>query len=1276
MKRVLVFYAMLLCLSTGLQAQIYEPEGLNMPGTWNGWQNPPAANSVFGSYTQVSGGKVTKIQTGTPRWQTTIKVAENGGGDIQGNTYEFAFTSGPPVNSYNNKWLKSSPVVFDQLQTYDRYGIGFNDFNNQITVSNGNWYVMNWQDNGYIANTQAIFMKLSAEPSNILSTSHVAVSGSDATVTVVLDKIPAAEEKIFVRYTTDNFATSTVVLATGSGTTYTATIPAASVNGDENNKYYAFTTTVSAPTGANADMVTIKNTVATRLTIGTGWHIKINAATASVSDTTAMAGQSPSATDGYDLGIDIPKPPTPVSNYVEVFFPHTGWSQVLGNNYARDIRLLKSLAESTEEWDFTVNTDRVNQDVTLTFNEFSTIPPEYDITLVDITGESSYDLRASSTFTYNSGAGGEKEFRLIIGYQPAPPQITASPTELNFGEVKVTQSKFERIVIGNSGEQDLVISQYSIQGVGFNDIGLSSMTVAPGDTIHVTVIFSPELIAPYSGSLNIISNSFESGELTIPLSGTGIQLPIIIGSSTELLNFNGVKVTQTKTETITITNSGEGVLNVTSASTSPQVFTVSSEVPFSVNPGESADVSITFAPTEVTTYSGSVTFNSNATNNSTFTVSLAGEGITLPVNITADPASLAFGSVKVTQSKTLDLSIANPAGEGNLVIETISSGNNAFTISEINLPVTIEPNGSIVLQVTFSPSEVTSYSADLTFVSNANNVQGDLTVPLSGAGTQLVPNGTISPSEIAFGNVAVGQSSYDVITISNTGGDIALTINSVSFSAAGFLLDYNGEFPVSVAPNNSVSFEVRFKPLTLSDYSAIVTFNSNNENALTASLSGTGTKITVDRDLWPGWSLISIPVNPDDASPASVFGDDFTTYFLYQYSSTGGYNVPSAVNTGYGYWFGTETEGTVDVNGTANVGVVEKSLVPGWNISATPFLNGYSASDVRFKKGDLNMSADSAQLAGWIQNVYYYYGEGSYATDTYLAPWFGYWFSVFETGVSALYDETNAEIPSDAPKTKEPVEPESDINNWAVPILASVQNVSDKLLAFGASVNATDGFDAVYDYAKPPVSPAPTALTTYFEQSGWNPYFSRFASDIRAKYEFPQSGKSWSFKVVSKTAGEVTLSWSDINTLIPEAIRNNYHFRMTGQGIPSTVDMLTTTSVTFNAEAGTVYTFAINSSLTSLGDDVNLPKEFSLGQNFPNPFNPSTTIEYNVKDAAQVTLKVYDMIGNEVATLVNEVKPAGSYTVSFDASKLSSGVYLYKMTAGSFVQTRKLVLMK
>ena len=89
-----------------------------------------------------------------------------------------------------------------------------------------------------------------------------------------------------------------------------------------------------------------------------------------------------------------------------------------------------------------------------------------------------------------------------------------------------------------------------------------------------------------------------------------------------------------------------------------------------------------------------------------------------------------------------------------------------------------------------------------------------------------------------------------------------------------------------------------------------------------------------------------------------------------------------------------------------------------------------------------------------------------------------------------------------------------------------------------------------------------------------------------------------------------------------------------------------------------------------------VPSQFILEQNYPNPFNPSTTISISLPSSEFVTLKVYDVLGNEVATLVNEEKPAGSYEVEFVANGLSSGIYFYKITAGSFIETKKLILLR
>jgi hypothetical protein len=85
---------------------------------------------------------------------------------------------------------------------------------------------------------------------------------------------------------------------------------------------------------------------------------------------------------------------------------------------------------------------------------------------------------------------------------------------------------------------------------------------------------------------------------------------------------------------------------------------------------------------------------------------------------------------------------------------------------------------------------------------------------------------------------------------------------------------------------------------------------------------------------------------------------------------------------------------------------------------------------------------------------------------------------------------------------------------------------------------------------------------------------------------------------------------------------------------------------------------------------------FKLNQNYPNPFNPSTLIEFTLPGTSNVDLKVFNVLGQEVATLVHSTLAAGHQSVTFDAKNLASGIYIYRLTAGSYVDTKKMVLMK
>jgi len=92
--------------------------------------------------------------------------------------------------------------------------------------------------------------------------------------------------------------------------------------------------------------------------------------------------------------------------------------------------------------------------------------------------------------------------------------------------------------------------------------------------------------------------------------------------------------------------------------------------------------------------------------------------------------------------------------------------------------------------------------------------------------------------------------------------------------------------------------------------------------------------------------------------------------------------------------------------------------------------------------------------------------------------------------------------------------------------------------------------------------------------------------------------------------------------------------------------------------------------------DVPVLTEFALDQNYPNPFNPSTTINCRIPELSFITIKVYDVLGSEIITLVNEEKPAGTYEVEFNASTLPSGIYFYRLQTNKFTQVKKMILLK
>lgn len=218
--------------------------------------------------------------------------------------------------------------------------------------------------------------------------------------------------------------------------------------------------------------------------------------------------------------------------------------------------------------------------------------------------------------------------------------------------------------------------------------------------------------------------------------------------------------------------------------------------------------------------------------------------------------------------------------------------------------------------------------------------------------------------------------------------------------------------------------------------------------------------------------------------------------------------------------------------------------------------------------------------------------------------------------------------------------------------------------------------------------PAPEVLNTgdfagqsngYVDAEKWEGVLVRF-ENLTVAAANADGASNFGEMLVDDNTGGVRVELQDGN--------NSYHNNWEGvEGEPERIYEVHTGD-SFDAVTGVMFFSFSNYKLqartdsdfegfvTGVEENETMPEVYSLSQNYPNPFNPSTKIAYSLPEASVVSIKVYDILGREVANLVNEFKNAGTYTVNFDASRLSSGVYLYRVEAGNFTSVKKMILMK
>ncbi|MBK8664151.1 MAG: choice-of-anchor D domain-containing protein [Ignavibacteriales bacterium] len=361
-----------------------------------------------------------------------------------------------------------------------------------------------------------------------------------------------------------------------------------------------------------------------------GWSLKLKAVSGAVLDTTAMAGMFANATDGYDIGIDLPKAPPAPSNFIDVYFPRDAWGSALGPNYERDFKLRTDLSATTSTWTFTVNSD-ISGNITLSAASFADVPSNYAISLKDLTTTTVTDLR-TATYTYNNSPAeaNSRNFELTIGVTLSEPGIVVNPTTLDFGTVKTDASKALGVLITNTGDRVLNITNMAVDGsIHYSFEGSTTATLNKDDTTTVYVRFHPKTAGTLTGTLTVTSNDPDNGSLVVNLTGIGQSLSPNISVWLDTLKFGDVIAGNSSDLGFRVSNTGDTALTVSNVVATGTGFSYSGDTGFTVNINDSSEVTVRFAPVTTGDFTGTLTITSNDPDTPTKVVILSGKGTTI-----------------------------------------------------------------------------------------------------------------------------------------------------------------------------------------------------------------------------------------------------------------------------------------------------------------------------------------------------------------------------------------------------------------------------------------------------------------------------------------------------------------------------------------------------------------------------------------------------------------------------------------------------------------------
>jgi hypothetical protein len=552
-----------------------------------------------------------------------------------------------------------------------------------------------------------------------------------------------------------------------------------------------------------------------------------------------------------------------------------------------------------------------------------------------------------------------------VGISDVPPAtsslLSMSTASLAFGSVQVGTSVVLPFTITNPGTTTVSVSRVTASGKGFSVSGFSGSTnLSAGQSLSLAATFSPNTSVSVTGAISVTSNASNSPSSMV-LTGAGVQPAISVNRSS--LSFGSVLVGQSQSQTVTVQNSGSADLTITQATLSGTSFSLSAaSLPLTIAAGGTASFSVGFAPASAGNFTASLSFMSNATT-APVVVALGGTGSSQTFLLASSRVSLGFGNQLVGAAATQTATISN-TGNSSVTISSITETGAGFTLAPPALPVTLLPGQAMSFSVTFAPAIVGNLSGSVSVSSNSTN--SPLTIPLSGTGVQ--PQITVVPASASFGNLTVGSTNSQTITMQNPGTS-TLSLSQATVSGNGFSIS-GLTLPLSLPPGNSATFNLSFAPASAVSYSGTLTLASNASTSPTnIALSGTGVSPLLQLSASPtALGFGSLNIGTSSMQTLTVTNTGNSTVSISQATASGTSFTAAAMSLPITLAAGQSTSVTVNFAPTT-AGPVSGTLTVVSNATNSPLLVALSGSgSSAMHSVNLSWTPGSTTYAGF--NVY------------------------------------------------------------------------------------------------------------------------------------------------------------------------------------------------------------------------------------------------------------------------------------------------------------------